>query len=107
MSQGDLASLPLWRSHKEVRAAKVVGIEEGSGLALCHWVLETGHRVPVDQDLALRVTSRTDGSGRNPIGGLFVLYEDGHRSWWSLPPSEPFTAGYRRVTEDNGNGNQS
>jgi hypothetical protein len=83
-------NIPLYRSHKLVRAAKItsfytpdgrtyhVGMEGVDGCAYVgrDWL---DKRVPEIQ---------------NPVGGYFVLYEDGYTSW---SPAEAFEAGYTKV----------
>jgi hypothetical protein len=90
----DLTELPLWQSHKVVRAAKITGVSEGVlPVALFVWHLEGGFCVQVNEDLARRLP-RGIGS---PIGGFLVAYEDGFLSW---SPAEAFEAGYTRVSTE-------
>ncbi len=78
--------LPLYRCHKEVRAAKIIAIEDGGALkldALC------GIEVTVTPGPAWM-------SRHNPeVGGYFVRYEgDGYESY---SPALAFENGYAVV----------
>jgi hypothetical protein len=85
------ALLPHWTSHKEVQADRIVEVLDGAGLALMRWRLACGAVVDVDELLASRVPLNTPS-----VGGYFVLYADGYRSW---SPAAAFDAGYTRLEE--------
>jgi hypothetical protein len=81
-------TLPRWRCHKVVRAAKIERIvaDDGYGRA---FVLDTNITVPFTDELWKRLgTSQTSES---LIGGYLVRYEDGYESW---SPAEAFENGY-------------
>ncbi|MFA5381984.1 MAG: hypothetical protein WC356_02375 [Candidatus Micrarchaeia archaeon] len=78
-------ALPEWQSHKRVRADKIVASVSESPSMTGHWDLECGESVPVSLHLAHRVPE-----GVNPVGGYYVLYEDGYESW---SPAKAFEAG--------------
>ncbi len=91
-----LTELPKWTSHKVVQAARVTGVSEGHlPDILFVWHLAGGFQVEVDEDLARRVPTKVGEHG--PIGGYFVLYQDGYRSW---SPADAFDEGYTRVTTE-------
>jgi hypothetical protein len=50
------------------------------------WELDNGQMVMVTSELQIR-------GGPNPLGGYYVLYEDGFESW---SPAKVFEAGYLR-----------
>lgn len=92
-----VAKLPVWKSHKLVFAAKIVGTttiavanpsgrqEDDSGE---RWTLEGGGVVQVSHGLMAR------GHLMNSAGGYFVRYEDGYESW---SPAAAFEGGYTRI----------
>ena len=88
--------LPEYKSHKIVRAAKVVEVRDNSGenceAAMANdtfivWRLDNGGYVHVSKDLKMR-------GGDDPVGGYYMLYKDGFESW---SPSRAFIEGYDRV----------
>lgn len=92
----DVASIeiPLFQSHKRVRALKISTIVED------HADPEKPVAVHVDQDFCpaapiretLEWLARFKGQGEDP--GYWVRYEDGYTSW---SPTEAFESGYTRV----------
>lgn len=77
--------LPLYRSHKLVRAGRIKRKVPGGAVQL---ILEGGHKVEVDGQYMVR---------HNPqVGGYYVVYADGYQSF---SPAEAFESGYVRVTE--------
>lgn len=80
--------MPRYQSHKEVHALKIAKID------------------PVDLDMAL-ITPAEDGYApfhvdmayilkHNPqVGGYYVVYEDGYRSW---SPAAAFEKGYTLIS---------
>lgn len=90
--------LPQWQSHKKVWADKITGLAvRGFGEQECpddtfeRWILAGGAIVKVSQELRRRPPQGTD-----PVGGYYVLYEDGFESW---SPAEAFEKGYDRLVE--------
>lgn len=85
--------VPTWRSHKEVCGDKVINKVAVMGNdgedRVEHWELEGGAVVKVLGSLRNRVPEGVD-----PVGGYYVLYEDGFESW---SPAKPFEDGYTRV----------
>ena len=88
--------LPRWKSHKEVSAAKIVDIRYDSekepepdtnGGALL--VLEVGAGVAFAE-----VSPEFMDKHAPRIGGYFVVYEDGYRSF---SPAKAFEEGYVRI----------
>lgn len=88
--------LPEYQSHKRVRAAKVVRITDNSGEncesavpndSFVIWHLDNDGFVHVSKDLKMR-------GGDNPVGGYYMLYEDGFESW---SPAKAFKEGYTRI----------
>lgn len=91
-----MTELPRWQSHKKVWGDKVVAVEKaGFGPqritddTFKDWVLANGAKVPVSFELNHR-------GGRDPVGGYYVLYEDGFESW---SPAEAFEKGYTRIED--------
>lgn len=91
---GKPATLPRWQSHKVVEADKITGVTEGDAATgvLFRWHLACGAKVDVGELLATRVPR-----GMQTVGGYFVQYPDGYRSW---SPADAFEGGYTRVAAD-------
>ena len=85
--QGDLSKLPLYQSHKKVRAAKIIAIDKDTA-GQVRLVLEPEGfpPYPVTEDFVTR--------HKPQAGGYLVVYEDGYTSW---SPAEPFETGYTRL----------
>ena len=78
--------IPLYRCHKVVRAAKITALHT-SGTGAPYLVLgEIGGIVSVLPDWYEK--------HKPEVGGYYVVYEDGYKSF---SPAEPFEAGYTRV----------
>lgn len=97
-ASGEFDKLPLWRSRKEVRGARVEQITAlgvGAGYRL-HCRTPGGRAVDVD------VTSEwieRRGDGREPadlVDGYLVVYGDGYASW---SPPGAFESGYTLLRE--------
>jgi len=71
--------LPLWQCHKQVRASKIMAVDEiAQELELEHGSVDlnnTGYFEKHDPK----------------VGGYYVRYEDGYESW---SPAEAFESGY-------------
>lgn len=82
------AELPRYRCHKEVWAFKIVRIEQATmdGGALLHH--DEGYFVPV------RVENSYITQHRPRVGGYFVQYKDGYKSF---SPAKAFEEGYTRI----------
>lgn len=77
--------LPLYRSHKLVRAAKITGIHFGDS---CLLELDGAGNVKVD--------AAWSHKHQPDPGGYFVVYADGYQSF---SPADAFESGYTRVAE--------
>ena len=83
----EIGALPLWKSHKTVRAAKIVKIEDPPGVvALLFLACEGAEPVHVT-DAWVRKHGPQEG-------GYYVRYEDGYASF---SPAAVFEAGYDRI----------
>ena len=90
-------SLPLYRSHKLVRALKIKAIlNPNEGLEQ-----DDGERVltfsdPGYEACAFVVNADYTFRHKPQVGGYYVVYEDGYTSW---SPAEAFEQGYTLVDE--------
>lgn len=91
----DAMKLPVWRSHKLVRASKILAIRNLNIHAeaafqghVQDWDVASGHTLHIDQSVIRR--------NEPEVGDYFVLYEDGYRSW---SPAAAFEGGYTQVLE--------
>jgi hypothetical protein len=81
--------LPLYQCHKQVRAAKIVGIEPCDNELNTGLLLDGGKRVVVD----------SAWKTRNPataIGGYFVEYQESDK-YTAYSPAAPFEGGYTLI----------
>ncbi len=76
--------LTKWQCHKQVWAEKIINIRYSQSDPHISWELANGEIVTVSNDLLCRGTS-------TPVGGYYVLYENGYESW---SPADIFEAGY-------------
>lgn len=88
-----IASLPRYRSHKVIQAAKILEVEP---LHISHLVLEmstpdTAMSVPVDPEWLEK--------HKPEAGGYYVVYEDRHMSY---SPAKAFEAGHTLIEEPTG-----
>ena len=89
--------LPNFKSHKVVRAARILGIENPPGVSDSPYLrLDSGNTepsffVPVDQEYLDR--------HKPQVGGYFVVYDDGYRSW---SPAKAFEEGYTPLDAEGG-----
>lgn len=86
MEDREDVAIPQWQSHKKVWGDKIVAVFDESPSMVGHWELLCGETVVVSIQLAHRVPV-----GVNPVGGYYVLYEDGFESW---SPAKAFEEGY-------------
>lgn len=87
-------ALPLYRSHKLVRAAKINDVQHDPGAAFLQ--LEGGHSIEVDADW---LQNRVYGTGNtNPAAGYFVVYDNGHTSW---SPASAFEGGHTQLDDED------
>jgi hypothetical protein len=88
-------SLPKWKCHKIVEAAKIVALsgQPASGARPARLALwfEGDEVVDVDQKFIHKAPSNDPQS---LVGGYYVRYEDGYESW---SPAAAFEAGYTRL----------
>lgn len=87
MSKNDL---PLWQSHKQVRADKIAEIRKDSEGSSQDWILECGQVIRGAHKLV-----RPNGPAP-ACGDYFVRYVDGYESW---SPASAFEDGYTRIVE--------
>lgn len=95
-----MSQLPEYVSHKKVRAAKIVGITwkedyDFGGVTILH-LRRPYPTVEVDQAYCEKHLPALvqEGLIEPYIGGYFVVYEDGHRSW---SPAKTFEEGYTKL----------
>ena len=93
-------TLPRWRSHKVVQAAKIISMAPASEPGAALLILE-GPGNPIATVDYEWLHKRVPGvaNGPNPqftaaIGGYFVVYEDGYTSW---SPAKAFEEGHTRI----------
>jgi hypothetical protein len=85
--ENQLPELPRWRCHKIVQAVKIKEITVcAAGGAV---IVPEGVDIPV-----FAVSAEYMGKHAPAIGGYFVVYEDGYRSW---SPAKAFEEGYSRI----------
>lgn len=75
--------LPRWKCHKEVHAARIVGLDYARGYSL---VLEDVGRRCVGEAWFLK--------HKPSVGGYYVQYADGYESY---SPAAAFEEGYTRI----------
>jgi hypothetical protein len=85
--------LPRWKCHKEVWGFKITSIESGTnatqdGSFLLHH--QEGYFLPV------RVDAEYVEKHKPSVGGYYVQYKDGYKSF---SPAETFEEGYARILE--------
>ncbi|MDB5730719.1 MAG: hypothetical protein JWQ03_614 [Variovorax sp.] len=89
------SELPLYRSHKLVRAAKITDVEYDSGAVYLVLAIpgKMSKVAEVDQEW---LDKRVPKTRKTPVGGYFIRLEtDGYTSW---VPAEVFEAGNRALT---------
>ena len=82
--------MPKYKSHKEVWALKIRGIERGNGDSTILLFNEGFASINVDKEYADKIKPTLD---KNDLG-YYVVYKDGYKSW---SPSEAFEEGYSRI----------
>lgn len=77
--------LPLYQSHKQVRAAKITKVNHNEGILNSLTVQIGSHSatIPVSEEWLERHNPKPNG--------YYVLYKDGYESW---SPEEAFEEGY-------------
>lgn len=79
-------NLPKYRCHKDVWAVKIASIA---------YDLDSALITPADPSYpAFRMSGEWIGKHNPQVGGYFVVYEDGYRSY---SPAKAFEEGYTRV----------
>lgn len=87
MEAQNATELPRWKCHKEVNAFKIISISfapESDG----------GNAVIGGSGLQVEVNAEYMKKHRPQIGGYYVVYEDGYRSF---SPAPAFESGYARI----------
>lgn len=80
-------SLPLYKCHKEVRAAKITHVDGNWAGNRNTLILDAGE----DEPVTVGVSSAYMDKHQPKAGGYYVVYESGYESW---SPAEDFEAGY-------------
>ncbi len=75
--------LPIYKSHKEVRAFKIMRIDK----------IDT-YRALLIGDFLIEVGANYKGKHKPEVGGYYVRYKDGYESY---SPAQAFEEGYRLV----------
>lgn len=81
--------LPLYRSHKLVRGAKITGFRPASGVSNHILELSTAQG-PNSVIVNTEWLDKRVPKGKLPIGGYYVVYADGYDSW---SPADQFEQG--------------
>lgn len=81
-----------FKSHKTVEAARIHDYQDGEANGLFVLLLDGGETVTVDGDWVVKHNPDIE----NLIGGYFVKYADGYKSW---SPAEAFEGGYAVVPD--------
>ena len=90
--------LPVYQSHKQVRAAKILRVLETGSLDARILVVEGERRIPVGLTWVSKHANLGEGGVvDNLIGGYFVVYDDGYMSW---SPAQAFEEGYDPVWKE-------
>ncbi len=83
------ADWPRFRSHKNVRAVKIISTGSGAGAGLIRAALESGQSVVLDTTLNPQFRDVESG-------GYLVAYADGYMSY---SPAKAFEDGYSRLDD--------
>lgn len=89
MESSAVMPLPRYKSHKEVGALKIAGIETRSD-GSCVIAFENKNYAPV-----VIGDYQSKFKGNEDDLGYYVLYEDGYNSW---SPTEAFEGGYTKIS---------
>lgn len=106
----DPNSLPLYRCHKEVNAAKIAkirGVDTGPGDQNAPGATLTFEGAAAESLAGLVVSKAYYAKHEPQAGGYFVIYKDGYQSF---SPAEAFEEGYSPIEEKKkgkGRGKQS
>ena len=83
------SQMPRYRCHKEVWALKINGVapcnDDGSSTL---YIEESGYA-------PIYVSAEYMNKHRPEVGGYYVVYDDGYKSW---SPARAFEDGYTRIT---------
>jgi len=90
------ANLPLYQSHKGVRAAKIAGILKNADTNIDRRLLVFAGPNSPDP---ITVSEDYIAKHQPSEGGYYVLYQDGYESW---SPAEAFEGGYERLLDTHG-----
>lgn len=82
--------MPKYRSHKTVWAMKITGIEPQAENGTTGLLCET----PEGFKSRIEVTQEYQAKHKPEIGGYFVQYQDGYKSF---SPAQAFEEGYTRI----------
>ena len=91
-----MPELPRYRSHKIVRAAKIVLVEAFQSNGAASLVCQFGNMTAT---VGTRPGWQERFKGADTDNGYFVVYEDGYESW---SPSKAFEEGYTRIDAEEG-----
>ena len=79
--------MPKYRCHKEVHALKILSID----------ILDNGDAIIMPEEdgyASFQVPVEYVEKHKPEVGGYYVVYEGGYKSW---SPAEPFESGYTRI----------
>lgn len=89
-----MQTMPMYRSHKDVFAAKIISVEEvAPDSGAYHLVLDNGDVAVVAREWL----DRKAPSGGDCVGGYYVVYPPDNYASWS--PADKFEAGYLRMPQ--------
>jgi len=92
--EGFNKSMPRYRSHKCVSAAKITSV-----LKHVDGILDIQMTTPGDELIKVRISKEWGEKHEPDLGGYLVLYDDGYISY---SPAEAFEAGYTLLLDDEG-----
>lgn len=95
-----IASLPQYRSHKVVRAARILEVEP---LQYSHLVLDGGDGTGL-RKVTLAISTEWLARHNPQTGGYLVVYEDGYSSY---SPAAAFVEGYSLIQQTTESPTQS
>jgi hypothetical protein len=92
------AELPRWKCHKEVWAFKITAIQLDSDLAKVQQNRETDGSALLYHNESYFLPVRVDAAylkqHKPQVGGYYVQYKDGYKSY---SPAQAFEEGYSRI----------
>ena len=91
--EGASREMPRYKSHKEVHALKIAKVEPCENSPALRTETDDGAVItPVEEGYAPFTVTRGYVNRHNPkVGGYYVVYADGYKSW---SPAEAFEEGY-------------